>query len=170
MTKRSIGTRKVTVSPIPTNLAWMLKPPRLLQALMKAAQWPESVKQGLTWLSRQKMPNGTRGSTQATILAMRALLAGSATSLGQEFESKITLLLNGEKVETLQINKDNSDVMQQVDLTSHLHAGENRSSCGRSPPVNCHSNSPALIGFPNLLAPPSLPPLIPLQLQIESPI
>jgi len=102
-------------------------------ALMKAGQWPQSVKQGLTWLSTHKFANGTLGSTQATILAMRALLAGSATSLGQEFESKITLLLNGEALKTLRINKDNSDVMQQVDLTSHLRRGENRLALRQEP-------------------------------------
>jgi type II secretory pathway pseudopilin PulG/5-hydroxyisourate hydrolase-like protein (transthyretin family) len=54
-------------------------------AVMKAGLWPESVKQALTWLSNEKSSCGTWGSTQATILAMRALLAGSTASLGQEF-------------------------------------------------------------------------------------
>lgn len=102
-------------------------------ALMKAGQSPQSVKQGLTWISSHKFADGTLGSTQATILAMRALLAGSGQSLGQEFESTITLMLNGEKVETCRINKDNSDVMQQFDLTKHLHTGENRLELRQSP-------------------------------------
>ena len=94
-------------------------------ALMKAGLWPESVKQALSWLSHEKSSCGTWGSTQATILAMRALLAGSTASLGQEFDSAITLLLNGEAVETFHVNKENSDVMRQIDLTRHLRAGEN---------------------------------------------
>ena len=94
-------------------------------ALMKAGLWPESVKQALSWLSHEKSSCGTWGSTQATILAMRALLAGSAASFGQEFDSAITLLLNGEAVETFHVNKENSDVMRQTDLTRHLRAGEN---------------------------------------------
>jgi prepilin-type N-terminal cleavage/methylation domain-containing protein len=95
-------------------------------AMMKAGLWPESVKQALTWLSSEKSANGTWGSTQATILAMRALLEGSAASLGQGFNSTVTLLLNGQTVEIFQINKENSDVMKQVELTGHLRAGENR--------------------------------------------
>jgi uncharacterized protein YfaS (alpha-2-macroglobulin family) len=95
-------------------------------ALMKAGLWPESVKQALMWLSRQKTHDGTWGSTQATILAMRALLAGSTASLGQETDSAITVLLNSKPIETFHLNKANSDVMKEVELTDRLVAGENR--------------------------------------------
>jgi uncharacterized protein YfaS (alpha-2-macroglobulin family) len=102
-------------------------------AMMKSGQWPESVKQCLTWISKRKDIRGTWGSTQATILAIRALVLGSTTSLGQETETSITVQLNGETVETFQINKENSDVMKQVDLTKHLHAGDNRLELRQSP-------------------------------------
>src|SRR6266404_2781088 len=59
-------------------------------------------------------------------LAMRALLEASARSLDQEFESPVTLLLNAEAIETFRVNKDNRDVMKQIDLTKSLRAGENR--------------------------------------------
>lgn len=102
-------------------------------ALMKAGTSPQSVKQGLTWISRHKFADGTLGSTQATILAMRALLAGSTASLGQEFESVVTVQVNGHPVETFRLNKDNSDVMQQLDLTKFLRAGENRIQFRQTP-------------------------------------
>ena len=95
-------------------------------ALMKAGTWPQSVKQALTWISQHKLADGTLGSTQATILAMRALLQASTTSLGQEFKSTVNVVLNGEKIETFEVDKDNSDVMKQIDLTGHLHPGDNR--------------------------------------------
>ncbi len=95
-------------------------------ALMKAGTSPQSVKQALTWLSNQKSSCGTWGSTQATILAMRALLAGSTAALGQEFDSAVTLMLNGQAVETFHLNKENSDVMKQIDLTRYLRVGANR--------------------------------------------
>jgi hypothetical protein len=95
-------------------------------ALMKVGTSPQSVKQALTWISRHKFADGTHGSTQATILCMRALLQASSAALGQEFESSITITLNGEKLETFKITRDNSDVMKQIDLTKHLLAGENR--------------------------------------------
>jgi uncharacterized protein YfaS (alpha-2-macroglobulin family) len=91
------------------------------------------VKQALTWISTHKFADGTLGSTQATILAMRALLQASSTSLGQEFESTVTVMLNGANIETFRINKDNSDVMKQIDLTGHLQAGDNRLELRQSP-------------------------------------
>ena len=104
-----------------------------VSALMKAGTCPQSVKQGLTWISTHKFADGTHGSTQATILAMRALLEASATALGQEFESEVTILLNGEPAETFRINKDNSDVMKQIELTRLLHSGENRIQFRQTP-------------------------------------
>jgi uncharacterized protein YfaS (alpha-2-macroglobulin family) len=110
-------------------------------AMIKAGTSPESVKQALTWLSKQKTTGGTWGSTQATILAMRALIQGSSASLGQDFASTITVLLNGQTITIFQINKDNSDVMKQVELTKYLHAGDNRIELRQTPsgelPVQC---------------------------------
>jgi 5-hydroxyisourate hydrolase-like protein (transthyretin family) len=95
-------------------------------ALIKAGMHPQSVKQGLTWISMRKSLNGTWGSTSATILAMRALLLGSSASLGQDFTSSVTLSLNGNVVESFQITKENSDMLKQIDLTKRLRRGENR--------------------------------------------
>jgi type II secretory pathway pseudopilin PulG len=102
-------------------------------ALMKAGTSPQSVKHALTWISTHKFADGTHGSTQATILAMRALLEASTASLGQEFESAITVTLNGQALETFLVNKDNSDVMKQIDLTKSLRPGENRIQFRQTP-------------------------------------
>jgi len=102
-------------------------------ALMKAGTCPQSVKQALTWLSMHKFAGGGHGSTQATILAMRALLAASATPLGQDFESAVTILLNGQPIETFRVNKENGDVMKQIELTKSLHSGANRIQFRQTP-------------------------------------
>ena len=102
-------------------------------ALMKAGTWPQSVTAALTWISTHKFADGTHGSTQATILCMRALLAASSASLGQEFESTVTVLLNGQNIETFHINKDNSDVMKQIDLSKFLKADANQIQLRQSP-------------------------------------
>jgi type II secretory pathway pseudopilin PulG/5-hydroxyisourate hydrolase-like protein (transthyretin family) len=104
-----------------------------VSALMKAGTWPQSVKQGLTWISTHKFANGTHGSTQATILAMRALLEASAAPLGQDFESCVTILLNGQPAESFRINKENSDVVKQIELTKLLRSGENRIQFRQTP-------------------------------------
>jgi hypothetical protein len=102
-------------------------------ALMKAGLWPQTVKRALTWISKAKEPNGTWGSTQATILAMRALLAGSSASLGQKFESVVSVKINHHAVETFRVNQDNSDVMKQIDLSKFLQIGENKIEIRQSP-------------------------------------
>ena len=119
-------------------------------AMMKAGLWPESVRQALSWLSREKSSCGTWGSTQATILAMRALLEGSAASLGQEFDSAITLVLNGEAVETFHVNKENSDVMKQIDLTQHLGPRENHIEFRQAPAGELPFQLAGPTGFPTV--------------------
>jgi uncharacterized protein YfaS (alpha-2-macroglobulin family) len=103
-------------------------------ALMKDGRWPESVKQALTWISRQKSPDSGWSTTQATILAMRALIAGSKTSLGQPQPSEIAVLLNGSEIQQLHLNKDNSDIVQLVSLTDRIKPGANRIELRLDPP------------------------------------
>jgi uncharacterized protein YfaS (alpha-2-macroglobulin family) len=102
-------------------------------ALMKSGTAPQSVKQALTWLSARKTQAGTWGSTQATILAIRALLQGSTASLGQDFESTVTVRINDQTIETFHVNKDNSDVMKQIDLSKFLKPGANQIQLRQTP-------------------------------------
>ena len=102
-------------------------------AMIKADRWPELVKQALTWISKQKNAQGTWGSTQATILAIRALIAGSTASLGQGYDSLVSVSLNGRRVESFHVNRDNSDVMKEIDLTKYLQTGENRIELRQAP-------------------------------------
>jgi uncharacterized protein YfaS (alpha-2-macroglobulin family) len=64
---------------------------------------------------------------------MRALIQGTSASLGQEFESTVTVMLNGAKIETFRINQDNSDVMKQINLTGYLQTGDNRLELRQTP-------------------------------------
>ena len=69
-------------------------------ALLRTRQHPEAARKALTWLSRGKGPSGTWGSTQATILAMKALLAGTGRSLGGEDEARVEVAVNEDRLET----------------------------------------------------------------------
>jgi uncharacterized protein YfaS (alpha-2-macroglobulin family) len=102
-------------------------------ALIKAGTAPEMVRQALHWLSLQKSHSGCFGSTQANILAIRALIQGSATGLGQNAASQVSITLNGQTIETFNIDQSNSDVMRMVSLTKHLQAGNNRLELHQSP-------------------------------------
>jgi uncharacterized protein YfaS (alpha-2-macroglobulin family) len=89
-------------------------------ALLNAGRSPESVRGALAWLIAQKDGQGNWGSTQATVLALKALLAGTGKPLGGDKPRRIVILLDGEIVQELAIPADQADVMRQVDLSSRV--------------------------------------------------
>ena len=89
-------------------------------ALRHAVWSPESVRKALAWLVARKDGHGTWGSTQATVLALEALLAGTGVPLGGDKPRRIAILLDGELVQELDIAVDQSDVMKQVDLSGRI--------------------------------------------------
>jgi hypothetical protein len=102
-------------------------------ALMKENSHPQLVKESLMWLSEQKQGNGTWGATQATVLAMRALIAGTSAPLGSDQPAEIGIAVNGRTVETVRIEPSTSDVVRLVSLTKYLVGGENRVEVRQAP-------------------------------------
>ncbi|MEQ8790740.1 MAG: alpha-2-macroglobulin family protein [Pirellulaceae bacterium] len=95
-------------------------------ALLQANREPAMVKAALSWLAEQKDPHGTWHSTQATVLALKALLEGTSKPLGGEQRRQLEIVLDGETVRTLDIAADQADVMQQIDLTDLVTPGEHQ--------------------------------------------
>ncbi|HKI20179.1 MAG TPA: hypothetical protein VKA15_19980, partial [Isosphaeraceae bacterium] len=89
-------------------------------ALLNAGRSPESVRGALAWLVARKDGQGTWGSTQATVLALKTLLAGTGKPLGGDKLRQIAILLDGEIVQELAIPADQADVMRQVDLSGRV--------------------------------------------------
>jgi hypothetical protein len=94
-------------------------------ALLPAAEHGQSVQAGLRWLASQRRPDGTFGSTQGTILALKALLAAAGKSSQQASARHIVLTL-GETQKTLTIPPEQDEVVQLVDLSEQLRTGSNR--------------------------------------------
>ncbi len=86
-------------------------------ALLNIQQHPAATRGALNWLVEQKDANGTWHSTQATVLALKALLDGTGKALGKEQSREIEIALGGEVVRTVEIPVDQSDVVQQFDLS-----------------------------------------------------
>ncbi len=70
--------------------------------------------------------HGTWHSTQATVLALKALLAGTDRPLGEVRERQIDVAVDGKRVRTLVIPADQGEVMQQVDLSAQVSRGEHQ--------------------------------------------
>jgi uncharacterized protein YfaS (alpha-2-macroglobulin family) len=91
-------------------------------ALLKAGREPGLARAALGWIVSRKDPNGTWHSTQATVLALKALLAGTGKALGQGTRT-IKVRLGDSFAKELVIPADQAEVMKQVDLSPHLGAG-----------------------------------------------
>jgi hypothetical protein len=94
-------------------------------ALLKAGQYPGTARGALNWLIAQKDPHGTWFSTQATVLALKALLAGTDTPLGEDAERRVEVAIGGEIVHEFVIPPDQGDVMQQFSLAQLLQPANN---------------------------------------------
>jgi uncharacterized protein YfaS (alpha-2-macroglobulin family) len=82
-------------------------------ALLRANEYPQAANQALGYLIRSKDSFGTWNSTQATVLALKALLQ-TVRSGGERTQANIIVTLNGSQARTLEITPDNFDVVQVV--------------------------------------------------------
>ncbi|MFO0843938.1 MAG: alpha-2-macroglobulin family protein [Gemmataceae bacterium] len=95
-------------------------------ALLEAKRHPAVTHGALAWLVAKKDAHGTWHSTQATVLALKALLAG--TGAGGEAKERRFVLSVGRHTEEVTIPADQSEVLKLIDVTKHLAAGETRLS------------------------------------------
>jgi prenyltransferase beta subunit len=77
------------------------------------------------WLQSQKQRDGSFGSTQATILSLRALIL-SAGAKKQEGSAMVAVKVNGKPAGTLKITPEDFDVTQVLDLKAFTHGGDNK--------------------------------------------
>lgn len=82
------------------------------QALLKWGQASTSVRKALAYLTSKKDSSGAWGSTQATIMALRALLLASEKS-GSDVSGAVEIELNGKTVTQLKLTPENNDLFQQ---------------------------------------------------------
>lgn len=93
-------------------------------ALIRSGIHTEIANKALTFLIRSKDPHGTWGSTQGTILALKALLA-SLRGSREDTDCRVTIKVNGKEAETLRITREDAEVMRIVDLKEYTVEGQN---------------------------------------------
>jgi hypothetical protein len=83
-----------------------------VQALLKSGEASGTARKAMSYIAARKDANGTWGTTQATIMALRALLL--ATEKGAaDVHGKLEVLLNGKSVEKLMLTPENNDLLHQ---------------------------------------------------------
>lgn len=95
-------------------------------AFLKASISPNLVSKALTFIATSKDSDGSWGSTQATVLCLKALIEASKSFKNIQ-KGRVALHINGQKIEKAfeSIDDKNHDVMQQVNITQFLKSGEN---------------------------------------------
>ncbi len=93
-------------------------------ALLKAQVEPESAAAAVRFIVANKDSVGTWYNTQATMNALRALSA-AASPQGSEAEGLLHVWVNGVAVQTLPLTLADGDLVQRVDLTGYVAAGQN---------------------------------------------
>lgn len=93
-------------------------------ALHKGGGHSSTVNRALTFIVQSKDAGGIFGGTQATILALKALLAASDPGATGD-SADVDVILNGDLVSSVKIRPENSDVLQMVDLRAGLKPGKN---------------------------------------------
>ena len=85
------------------------------QALLKWGETNEIVRKSLNFITSKKDASGTWGTTQATIMALRALLLASQYS-ASDVHGSVAIVLNDNTVETLKLSPENNDLLHQFVL------------------------------------------------------
>lgn len=94
-------------------------------AFMKAGKYADTVTEALTWIIQKKQASGHWGSTQSTILALKALIL-SLEHQTKNVNATIRVLVNDAVVSEFQVNEDNADVMRLVDAGAETRQGANK--------------------------------------------
>ncbi len=83
-----------------------------VQALLQSGEASATARKALTYIASKKDAYGTWGTTQATIMALRALL--TATEKGAaDVRGMVVVLLNGKPAEKLELTPENNDLLHQ---------------------------------------------------------
>ena len=82
------------------------------QALLKWGRSSETVRKALNFISQKKQASGAWGTTQATIMALRALLLATQMS-ATDVHGSLQVMLDGREVKTLDLTAGNNELLHQ---------------------------------------------------------
>jgi len=83
-----------------------------VQALLKWGEASGTARKALGYIASKKDASGTWGTTQATIMALRALLAATASGAA-DVRGTLEITLNGKPAEKLTLTPENNDLLHQ---------------------------------------------------------
>ncbi len=93
-------------------------------AMLRARYDPQLSTAALTYLVQTKDSAGTWYTTQATVMALKALIESVAAG-GEGANAQLTVTLNGGQARTLEVTPDTFDVVQMISYEDLLPGAEN---------------------------------------------
>ncbi|MBI5303028.1 MAG: hypothetical protein HY868_12900 [Chloroflexi bacterium] len=94
-------------------------------AFLKGHAHTDTAQRALTYLMQKKDARGTWGTTQATILALRALVQSAIDAGEPAQDATVRVSFNGAQAKPIVVNKENSGVVQVVTFDD-VNPGTNR--------------------------------------------
>ena len=94
-------------------------------ACLKVKGFEDLAGKSLSYIVKKKDPNGTWYSTQATILAMKAMLLAQEKAT-EKVNARVKIVVNGEQTEEFDITSENYDVYRQADFKNVTKNGDNK--------------------------------------------
>ncbi|MGE5327455.1 MAG: hypothetical protein ACM3NO_10480, partial [Deltaproteobacteria bacterium] len=88
------------------------------QALLKWGEASGTARKAMNYIAARKDASGTWGTTQATIMALRALVLATEKSAA-DVRGRLTILLNGKPAESLTLTPENNDLFHQFVFKGH---------------------------------------------------
>jgi len=95
-----------------------------VQALLKSGEASATAGKALTYIASKKGASGAWGSTQATIMALRAVLLSTEKGAA-DVRGTVEITLNGKPAGTLTLTPDNNDLLHQFALKDNAPTGAN---------------------------------------------
>ena len=95
-------------------------------ALIDAGGHDTEVRRAVQWLSSNRSGFGQWGATQATVLALKAIIAYENTQRKTQLPGKISLRINGEAIEKGEVAYEAGRREAIVFTSTKLHAGSNK--------------------------------------------
>jgi hypothetical protein len=92
-------------------------------AYIKAGYGGSNVNKILTYIVNQKDGHGSWGTTFSTIMSLKAMI-NALTGNSETADASIQIFVENELVKTLNVNEDNSDVLQLVELKQYAKKGD----------------------------------------------
>jgi uncharacterized protein YfaS (alpha-2-macroglobulin family) len=84
-----------------------------VQALLKWGEASETARKAISYIASKKDSSGTWGTTQATIMALRALLLSTEKGTA-DVRGTAEVLVNGKTAEKITLTPDNNDIFRQL--------------------------------------------------------